>query len=141
MRIVSSKVPGYSGKPLAEKLGIKPGSSVFVVNAPKGYRGLLEPLPEGVSFLKRGSRKVDIAHVFVTRAAQLSTHLTSLRAALDPNAALWVSWPKKSAKVATDVTEDTIRALALPRGWVDNKVCAVTEIWSGLQLVVRKELR
>jgi hypothetical protein len=132
---------GYSGTPLAKKLGIKEGSSVLLLNAPKDYAQFLEPLPDGVTFQSRPGRRTDMAQVFVTRREALSSHLVKLRKALNVEAAVWVSWPKKAAKVATDVTEDTIREVALPLGFVDIKVCAVNEVWSGLKLVVRKELR
>ena len=132
---------GYSGTPLAKKLGIKAGSEVVVVEGPSGYRKLLEPLPDGVKFATRLSATSDLVHVFATRKAELAKALKAFRAALRADAAVWVSWPKKSAKVATDITEDTIRELALPLGFVDIKVCAVDETWSGLKLVVRKELR
>ncbi len=132
---------GYSGTPLAKKLGLKTSSHVLLLGAPPGYPALLEPLPEGVVFETTAKADVDIAQVFVTRKEALATHLAALRKTLRPDAALWVSWPKKAAKVPTTVTEDTIRELALPLGFVDVKVCAVSEVWSGLKLVVRKELR
>ena len=132
---------GYSGTPLAKKLGIKAGSEVVPFDAPSGYRKALEPLPDGVKFGARVSAATDIVHVFATRRAELAKALKTLRAQLQPDGSVWVSWPKKAAKVATDITEDTIRELALPLGFVDIKVCAVDERWSGLKLVVRKELR
>lgn len=132
---------GYSGTPLATKLGIKASARVLPVAAPDGYRTWLEPLPPSVIFESRPSAKVDIAHLFVRERADLERRLSQLRKALRPAAAIWVSWPKKASKVPTDVTEDVIRELALPVGLVDVKVCAVTEVWSGLKLVVRKELR
>lgn len=132
---------GYSGTPLAKKLGIGPDSSLLVLAAPDDYRSLLAPLPKGVRFETRAGTRIDVAHVFVTRRSELERHLAALRRALRPAAALWVSWPKKAAKVDTDITEDTIRDVALPLGFVDIKVCAVSAIWSGLKLVVRKELR
>jgi hypothetical protein len=132
---------GYSGTPLAKKLGLKPGLGVLLLNAPDGFLELLQPMPDGLRFAARASQDVDIAHLFVTRRTDLSRQLSALRASLRADAALWISWPKKSSKVATDITEDGIRELALPMGWVDIKVCAVDEIWSGLKLVVRKELR
>lgn len=132
---------GYSGTPLAKKLGIGPACRVLTIAAPEDYRGLLEPMPAGVHFAAAPSAEIDVAHLFVTREAELQLQLQELRRQLRPDAALWVSWPKKSAKVPTDITEDVIRKVALPLGWVDIKVCAVTEIWSGLKLVVRKELR
>ena len=136
-----SATAGYSGTPLAKKLGIKEGSQVLLLGAPAGYETLLAPLPLGVTFLTRASRGVDLAQVFVTRRADLEKQLASLRNQLRVDASVWVSWPKKSAKAATDITEDTIRAVALPLGFVDIKVCAVSDVWSGLKLVVRKELR
>lgn len=132
---------GYSGTPLAKKLGIKEQTSVVAVDAPNGYRRLLEPLPAAVRFSSKIDKTTDIVHVFSTEKSQLSRELVSYRKKLGPNAAIWVSWPKKSAKVPTDITEDVVRELALPLGFVDIKVCAVDEVWSGLKLVVRKELR
>ena len=132
---------GYSGVPLWSKLGIRAGFVVHLKGAPANYRDLVDPLPEGVTFASRMSGSTDLVHVFSTRKAELAKVLKACRAKLGPTAALWVSWPKKAAKVPTDITEDTIRDLALPPGFVDIKVCAVTEVWSGLKLVVRKELR
>jgi len=132
---------GYSGTPLAKKLGIKASSHVMLLDAPEDYADLLKPLPDGVLFEKTASPRVDIAHIFVTRKEELAKHLSSLRRKLKPEAALWVSWPKKASKVPTTVTEDIIREVALPLGFVDIKVCAVSEVWSGLKLVIRKELR
>ena len=132
---------GYSGTPLAKKLGYKPGFRAHLVAAPAELQDWLAPLPEGVLFGARPGAQTDLVHGFFTEAAALAKQLKSLRSTLKPEAVLWVSWPKKSAKVATDITEDTIRHLALPLGWVDVKVCAVSDVWSGLKLVVRKELR
>ena len=128
---------GYSTTPLAKKLGIKAGSEVVVVDGPAGYRKLLEPLPEGVRFVARLSATSHLVHVFATRKAELAKALKMFRATLKADGAIWVSWPKKSAKVATDITEDTIRELALPLGFVDIKVCAIDETWSGLRFVIR----
>jgi hypothetical protein len=132
---------GYSGTPLARKLGIAAGSHVVALEAPADYRDWLAPLPEGVRFVQAVSAQVDVVHLFVDRRAVLQAQLETLRGRIAPAAALWVSWPKKAAKVPTDITEDTIRELALPLGFVDVKVCAVSEVWSGLKLVIRKELR
>jgi hypothetical protein len=132
---------GYSGTPLVAKLGIQPGMEVHVAGGPDEYRELVVPLPEGVRFTDHPSASTDLVHVFSTRWAQLAEALAAYRAALEPTAVVWVSWPKKSAKVPTDITEDTVREVALPLGFVDVKVCAVTAVWSGLKLVVRKELR
>jgi len=111
------------------------------VNAPGNYRELLAPLPGGASIAVRAPAKPDIVHHFATRKSELAAALRSYRRTLDTATPVWVSWPKKSARQLTDLTEDTIRALALPLGYVDIKVCAVSETWSGLKLVVRKELR
>ena len=132
---------GYSGTPLAKKLGFKPASRVWLLSAPEEYARLLDPLPEDVVFQRRAGSDTDIAHIFVIRREDLAKQVKALRRALRPDAVLWVSWPKKSSKVPTTITEDTIRELALPLGFVDVKVCAVSEVWSGLKLVVRKELR
>lgn len=112
-----------------------------MVGAPQGYTSWLEALPEGVSFSPRLSKKTALVHLFVTERSELARALVRFRKGLDPSGVVWVSWPKKAAKVPTDLTEDVIRAEALPLGFVDVKVCAVTEVWSGLKLVVRKELR
>lgn len=132
---------GYSGTPLFKKLGIKDGHRVLLIEAPGEYKDWLRPLPAGVEFVRQADTEVDIAHAFVMQRDALAKLLGNLRAKLNPEAALWISWPKKSAKLATTVTEDTIRELALPLGFVDIKVCAVSDVWSGLKLVVRKELR
>ena len=132
---------GYSGTPLAKKLGIKEGSSVAALGAPDGYRDLLAPLPAGVTFGSRVTAGTDVVHLFVTQSEELAGQLAVLRQEIRPDTAVWVSWPKKASRVPTDVTEETIREVALPLGFVDVKVCAVTEIWSGLKLVIRKELR
>ena len=138
---MATTTPGYSGTPLARKLGIAAGGRVLAIDAPDGYRDWLAPLPEGVCFEGQVSTGVDVVHVFADRRAALKKHLDDLRPRIAPAAAVWVSWPKKASKVPTDITEDTIRELALPIGFVDVKVCAVSEVWSGLKLVIRKELR
>jgi hypothetical protein len=132
---------GYSDTPLAKKLGIKDGFKVFLVNAPAQYRALLAPLPARVRFVSMANMSTNLVHIFATERSALARLLPTLRKKLSPDAAIWVSWPKKSAKVPSDITEGTIREVALPLGFVDIKVCAVTEVWSGLKLVVRKELR
>lgn len=135
------KTTGYSGTPLAKKLGIGEGASVFLSGAPAHYRGLLEPLPTGVRFVRKIAADTDVVHLFTKERAELAVRLGAFFAQIRPDASIWVSWPKKAAKVPTDITEDVIRALALPIGLVDIKVCAVDETWSGLKLVIRKELR
>lgn len=132
---------GYSGTPLAKKLGIKESFQVVTINAPQGYVELIEPLPEAVVFAQGVDQTADLIHVFVNEREALDKHLKDLRHSIRPDAPVWISWPKKSSGVPSTVTEDTIRELALPIGFVDIKVCAVDEIWSGLKLVIRKELR
>jgi hypothetical protein len=132
---------GYSGTPLVQKLGIKAGSRLLLVGAPDTYPALLAPLPEGVQFDTQLSEATDIVQIFSTRRDALEQLLASYRLQLKPAGVVWVSWPKKSAKVPTDITEDIIRDVALPLGFVDIKVCAVDAVWSGLKLVIRKELR
>jgi hypothetical protein len=132
---------GYSNTPLAKKLGIVLGTQVYAVGAPANYRELLDPVPEGVTFVSRYSKAVNLVHLFCTRGAELAKALPDYRGKLAPTGVIWVSWPKKAAKVPTDVTEATIRELALPLGLVDIKVCAIDATWSGLKLVIRKELR
>ncbi len=132
---------GYSGTPLAKKLGITPGLTVVCRNEPSAYREWLSPLPTNVAFRAKFSPATDVAHVFETRKLALISTLQGLRTQLREDATVWVSWPKKASKVTTDITEDTIRDIALPLGFVDVKVCAVSDVWSGLKLVVRKALR
>ena len=132
---------GYSATPLAKKLGFKAPMTVYTVDAPREYREWLAGIDAGVDFTARATRRLAAAHVFVTRRADLAKHAAALREKIDPEGFVWISWPKKSAKVATDITEDTIREVALPMGFVDVKVCAVSEVWSGLKLVVRKSER
>ena len=132
---------GYSGTPLARKLGLKDGMAVHAVGAPAELMDWLQPLPPGLQWQNRSSAETALVLLFTDRAAALATHLRAFRSSLPPSAALWVCWPKKASKVPTDITEDTIRSLALPLGLVDIKVCAVSAVWSGLKLVLRKELR
>ena len=138
---MSIEPTGYSGTPLAKKLGIAANSRVVARHAPRDYAQLLEPVPAGAVFESTVSQVTDIVHVFIEHKAVLNTELASLRRSIKPNGVVWVSWPKKASKVPTDITEDTIRELALPLGFVDVKVCAVSDIWSGLKLVIRKEFR
>ncbi|WP_077032933.1 DUF3052 family protein [Pelomonas sp. KK5] len=135
---------GYSGTPLAKKLGLnKPAMLLQVLGLPlPEYRTLLGPLP-GIDFvrLKRPAERADVLHLFATEREALAKELAAARKALRDDAVVWVSWPKKAAKVPTTITEDVIRELALPIGFVDIKVCAVSEVWSGLKLMVRREFR
>lgn len=132
---------GHSGTPLATKLGIRAGGTVLLAGAPKDFASTLAPLPPGVRFARRPSAVVDLAHVFATRKAALQEALAAYRRALVPTAVVWVSWPKRASGVPSEVTEDTVREVALPLGFVDVKVCAIDAVWSALKLVVRKELR
>lgn len=132
---------GYSGTPLVKKLGIGEGFEVLLVNAPPEYRALISPLPAEVNFATAANSTTNLVHAFVTKRLDLARLLSSLRKKLPHDALIWVSWPKKSSKVPTDITENTVREVALPLGFVDVKVCAVTDVWSGLKLVVRRELR
>ena len=132
---------GYSGTPLTRKLGFKPGMRVWVDGAPAGYVEALEPLPPGLSFLQALSPEVELANVFLSTRAALADGLSRARRTLDTEASLWISWPKKASGLPSEVTEDVVRELALPLGFVDIKVCAVDAVWSGLKLVVRKSLR
>lgn len=132
---------GYSGTPLFAKLGMRPGFIVSAPHAPEGYRDLLAVPAPGVEIRPRFTGRADLVHLFVTQAAVLARSLAGLRPRVDDGTPVWVSWPKRSSSVATDVTEDVIRACALPLGFVDIKVCAVDATWSGLKLVVRRELR
>ena len=132
---------GYSGTPLAKKLGVKESTRILHRHAPTESVSWLGTLPTGATFVSRVGPSVDIMHVFATRRSDLERELKRLRTSLRPDAAIWVSWPKKASKVPSDLTEDGIRDVALPLGFVDIKVCAVTDVWSGLKLVVRKDLR
>ena len=134
-------MPGYSGTPLPKKLGLKPPLTLVAIGAPSQYRSWLGELPVGVRIVSKPGKPLQAAHVFATRRAALKKHLVAFRKQLEPNGFVWVSWLKKSSRVETDITEDTIRELALPLGFVDIKVCAVSDIWSGLKLVIRKSER
>jgi hypothetical protein len=134
-------VAGYSATPLAKKLGFKVGSRVLLINTPANYPQLVAPLPAGMTLSARLRKDVDICHFFTRSAAELAKRLLKLQFTIRTSGCIWVSWPRKSSKVATDITEDSIREIALPMGLVDIKVCAVDEIWSGLKLVIRKEQR
>jgi hypothetical protein len=132
---------GYSGTPLAQKLGIKPAMTVIAIGAPVNYRKLLSKAANNIKLSDRVNDNSAFIHFFTTRRSESEKQLVRLRRKIADTGTLWVSWPKKSAGVATDVTEDVIRAVALPLGFVDVKVCAVDETWSGLKLMVRRENR
>jgi hypothetical protein len=132
---------GYSGTPLVRKLGFTPGLRAVYVGAPENFATLLGDLPDGVRVLARPAPHLDLAVLFVRERRELERRLPGLQAKLAPAGMLWVAWPKRASKVATDMTEDVVRDVALPRGLVDVKVCAIDETWSGLKLVIRRELR
>jgi hypothetical protein len=134
-------VAGYSGTPLAKKLGIRAGARLYLHGSPDNYARLVAPLPEGVQTVARMDARTDLAHLFASRRAELHAALARLRRTMRDDAVIWVSWPKRASGVATDITEDVVRELALPLNLVDIKVCAVDEIWSGLKLVLRKAAR
>ena len=131
---------GYSGRPLPQRLGIREGDVVAVVGDPGHAASLLEPLPPGVE-LAAALSGAGIVLFFTTERAGLAGAIETLGSEIFPNGACWVAWPKRGSGIATDVTEDVVREVALPLGLVDNKVCAIDESWSGLRLVWRKELR
>ncbi len=130
---------GYSGTPLAKKLGIKEGSAVALLSAPDDLE--LEGLPDGVTVRTSARGTNDVIVSFHEWRADLEKKVPSLLKALAVNGGLWIAWPKKASKVPTDITEDTVREVFLPLGLVDNKVCAVTDVWSGLRVVWRRENR
>ncbi|MEZ5039425.1 MAG: hypothetical protein R2828_06025 [Saprospiraceae bacterium] len=132
---------GYSGTPLARKLGIKPGSIIKLIQAPAYYFDLFLDWPDSVQILEDQTPPKDLIHFFTQQKDELEATLPLLRAEINPNGMIWVSWPKKASKVPTDISEDTIRAVAFANQLVDVKVCAVDQIWSGLKLVIRKKDR
>jgi hypothetical protein len=127
---------GYSGKPLVQKLGIKPGFCIFVDGLSMPYREVVGELPDDVTIAKTAKAPLDMVHVFAAEAKGLAARLRSYRKAIAPDGMIWASWPKKASGVATDVTEALVRETALANGLVDIKICAVDEIWSGLKLVI-----
>ncbi len=132
---------GYSGTPLARKLGLKPGMRACVLNAPDHYAELIAPEPKDIQWLGPRAGVLDFVHLFVLRETELARRLSRQMERIVSDGMIWISWPKKASKVKTDVTEDTVRKHALKLGLVDIKVCAVDEVWSGLKLVIRKENR
>jgi hypothetical protein len=134
---------GYSGTPLPQKLGIKDNHKVVIVGAPTGFAKTLGTLPAGAAVATKlaGKQPLDIAIVFIKKQSELAPAIKNVRPRMAPAAGLWIAWPKKSSGVATDMTEQVIRDVALPTGLVDNKVCAIDDTWSGLRLVIRKENR
>ena len=137
-----SPAVGYSGTPLPRKLGIKPGHAVAVLGAPPGFAdGLAALSGADVAVELRGDGLLDVIVTFVRWREDLEAQLPGLRRRMAPACGLWIAWPKRAARVPTDMTEDVVREVALPTGLVDNKVCAIDEVWSGLRLVIRRELR
>jgi len=132
---------GYSGTPLARKLSLKDGLRVWWDRMPDSVRAEIETKGLALELLEKPTAPIDAAHIFVTERDDLAAKLHKLLPLLDPAGMIWVSWPKKAAKVVTDITEDVIREICLPLGLVDVKVCAVDAIWSGLKLVVRRQNR
>jgi hypothetical protein len=134
-------VVGYSGTPLAKKLGLKEGLTVGLLDAPDGFVDTLDGLPDSVSFRTQLRGRLDVVLAFVMTRAQLEKRLPAIIRAMERDGALWVCWPKKASKVPTDMTEDVVRDVVLPLGLVDVKVAAVDDVWSGLKIMWRKELR
>jgi len=132
---------GYSGKPLPEKLGIKPGHRLILLNAPDGFDDTLGPLPDGVTVRTAARGAADVVVLFTKQRALLEARIDALGAVIFPEGGLWIAWPKKASNVATDMSEDVVREVCLPRGLVDNKVCAIDDTWSGLRVVHRVERR
>ena len=132
---------GYSGTPLTNKLGIKEGSTIAVINAPDNYESLLDPLPTGAEVVDKLTSQTGIIHLFTNQQDNLKQNLSKIRRIMKQDGIIWVSWYKKAAKLPTEITEDIVREAAFPLGLVDVKVCAVDDKWSGLKLVIRRENR
>jgi hypothetical protein len=132
---------GASGKPIVQKLGIKPGFRIFVGDAPATYHAIVGALPDGVAIATRPKAPLDFVHLFATEASGLAGRLRTCRELIVPDGMIWVSWPKKASGAATDLSDVVVRDTALSVGLVDTKVCAVDEIWSGLKLVIPKDQR
>ena len=132
---------GYSGTPLAKKLGIEEGNRVTLLDEPEEFRGSLDGLTAGVTFTNDLGSPADVVVTFITERSVLDAQIDEAATVIFPAGAIWVAWPKKASKVPTDMTEEVVRELALPRGLVDNKVCAISDIWSGLRIVWREEHR
>lgn len=148
--VTSASQAGYSGTPLPGKLGIKPGARVGLWGAPEGFGELLGPLPDGAGIetadpgddeVLPGTGPFDVIVFFTVERTELASHLSGLRARMTPAAGLWIAFPKRASRVPTDMTDHVVREIALPAGLVDNKVCAIDAVWTGLRLVIRRELR
>jgi hypothetical protein len=138
-----STTAGYSGTPLSAKLGIRPGHSVALVGAPPGFHQVLGDLPgvELLDGLPDDGSPLDVILFFTTSRAEYEAEFGTLRAHMAPACGLWIAFPKRAAKVPTDMTDHVVREVALPTGLVDNKVCAIDQVWTGIRLVIRRELR
>jgi hypothetical protein len=134
-------VAGTSGKPLVQKLGIKPGFRIFTIGVPAAYDTIVGPLPAKVRVVTRANAAVDMVHLFATEAAGLDRKLHIARAAIAPDGMIWASWPKKASGVPTDLTDRVVRDTALPLGLMDIKVCAIDTVWSGLKFVIPRDSR
>ena len=133
---------GYSGTPLTQKLGIKPGMSIAVLKAPPSLDAILGELPDRVRISRRLTGHRDLVLIFITRQVDLAARLSAMISAIAPNGMIWVAWPKRASRIETDMTEDVIREIVLPTSdLVDVKVCAIDHFWSGLKLVIRKARR
>lgn len=133
----NASVAGYSSTALSKKLGIKVDSRVAIVSAPAGFVALLDPLPEGVRLLESARGRNDVLVFFATRRNELNRRFSKLANAIDADGGVWIVWPKRTANVATDLTENVVRTIGLEAGLVDNKVCAIDDTWSGLRFVYR----
>jgi hypothetical protein len=131
----------FSGTPLVKKLGLRSGDRCYVHHAPAGFLSMIQPLPEDITFLNSPERPLDWIHVFVDRFDDLKTLVSKLRPLMTESGMVWVSWPKKSSGVDTDINEDRIREVAFALDLVDVKVCSVNDVWSALKLVIRLTLR
>jgi len=134
-------VAGYSERSLADKLGIRAGARVALVGAPAGFEAALAPLPDGARTARRATRGADVAIVFTRARSELARRWGALTDAVGPTGAVWVAWPKKASGIPTDMTDHAVRDVVLPTGWVDVKVCAIDDTWSGLRCVLRKDRR
>ena len=132
---------GYSGTPLPNKLGIKPATRFATKHAPADFAGTLGELPPEVEWRKQVRPHLDVVVGFYTSRARMVAEWPQLTAAVAPNGTVWLAWPKRASGVPTDITEDALRDDFLPTGWVDNKVCAIDDTWSGLRFALRRELR
>lgn len=132
---------GYSGTPLPKKLGIKPGGRFATKHAPDGFAAMLGELPPESEWRRQVRPNLDVVIAFYTARFRMVSDWPSLTRAVRPNGTVWIAWPKKASKVPTDITEDVLREEFLSTGWVDNKVCAIDDVWSGLRFALRRELR